>query len=141
MKICICRGTQIFLSNNNAQFQNFFSSTTLFTEGTSSIFLPHKLYSNKDQSIYASSFYRSQNVLCRSKFFQPAQKFDCIQCLFKNFCAGTKTNFTECKSSFCLAQNVCDCHNMKINFWSGTKNLDHPKTFWDLQKDNAIKIL
>ena len=31
-------------------------------------------------------FYRSQNVLC----------------LFKNFCAGTKLNFTECKSSFCL---------------------------------------
>ena len=35
-----------------------------------------------------------------------------ILCLFKNFCAGTKTNFIECKSSFCLAQNVCDCHNM-----------------------------
>ena len=27
---------------------------------------------------YALSFYRSQNVLCRSKFFEPAQKFDCI---------------------------------------------------------------
>ena len=26
--------------------------------------------------------------------------------------AGTKTNFTECKSSFSLAQNVCDCHDM-----------------------------
>ena len=61
---------------------------------------------------YALSFYRSQNVLCQSKFFEPAQKFDCIQCLFKNFCAGTKTNFTECKASFCLAQNFCDCHNM-----------------------------
>ena len=24
------------------------------------------------------------------------------------FSAGTKTNFTECKSSFCLAKNVCD---------------------------------
>ena len=61
---------------------------------------------------YALSIYRSQNVLCGSKFFEPAQKFDCIYCLFKNFCAGTKTNFTECKSSFCLAQNVWDCHNM-----------------------------
>ena len=60
----------------------------------------------------ALSFYRSQNVLCRSKIFEPAQKFECIQCLFKNVCAGTKTNFTECKSSFRLAQNVCDCHNM-----------------------------
>ena len=27
---------------------------------------------------YALSFYRSQNVLSRSKFFEPAQKFDCI---------------------------------------------------------------
>ena len=42
----------------------------------------------------ALSFYRSQNVLCRSKFFELAQKFDCILRLFKNFCAGTKTNFT-----------------------------------------------
>ena len=50
----------------------------------------------------------------------------------KNFCAGTKNNSTECKSSFCLAQNVCDCHNMLINFWSGKKSLDQPKTYWDL---------
>ena len=39
------------------------------------------------------SFYRSQNILCRSKFLEPAKKFDCI-------CAGTKTNFTECKIFF-----------------------------------------
>jgi hypothetical protein len=26
----------------------------------------------------ALSFYRSQNVLCRFKVFEPAQKFDCI---------------------------------------------------------------
>ena len=32
-----------------------------------------------------------------SKTFVPAQK---------------KNNFTECKSSFGLAQIVCDCHNM-----------------------------
>ena len=29
-------------------------------------------------STYALSFYRSQNFLCRSKFFEPAQNFDCI---------------------------------------------------------------
>ena len=34
-------------------------------------------------------------------FFEPAQKFDC-----------TKIIFTERNSSFCLAQNVCDYHNM-----------------------------
>ena len=38
-------------------------------------------------NINALSFYRSQNVLCQSKFFESAQNFDC---LFKNFCAGTK---------------------------------------------------
>ena len=26
----------------------------------------------------ALSFYRSQNVLCRSKYFEPFKKFDCI---------------------------------------------------------------
>ena len=30
------------------------------------------------RSTNAFSFYRFQNVLCRSKFFEPAQKFDCI---------------------------------------------------------------
>ena len=34
------------------------------------------------------------------KYFEPFQKFDCIWCLFQNFCASPKTNFTECKSSF-----------------------------------------
>ena len=29
-------------------------------------------------SPYALSFYRSQNVLCQSKFFEPAQKIDCV---------------------------------------------------------------
>ena len=31
-----------------------------------------------EEVINALSFCRSQNVLCRSKFFEPAQKFDCI---------------------------------------------------------------
>ena len=49
--------------------------------------------------------------------------------IFKNFCANHKTNFTECKSSFGLAQNVCDWHNMYSNFWFDTKSLDKHKTF------------
>ena len=36
---------------------------------------------NDDMKSYALSFYRSQNILCRSKFFVPAQKFDCIYAL------------------------------------------------------------
>ena len=64
------------------------------------------------QNTNALSFYRFLNVLCWSKFFEPVQKFNCIYCLFKNFCPGKRTNCTECKSSFCLVQNVCDSHNM-----------------------------
>ena len=30
------------------------------------------------ETSYALSFYRFQNILGRSKFFEPAQKFDCI---------------------------------------------------------------
>ena len=71
-----------------------------------------KTTDQRQKQTYALSFYRSQNVLCQSKFFESAQNFECIQCLFKNFCAGTKTNFTECKSSFVLVQNVCDLNNM-----------------------------
>ena len=33
---------------------------------------------NQNNEGYALSFYRSQNVLCRAKFFESAQKFDCI---------------------------------------------------------------
>ena len=50
----------------------------------------------------------------------------------KTFVLAQKPIFPECKSSFCLAQNFCNCHNMYRNFWSGTNNLDQPKNFWDL---------
>ena len=35
-----------------------------------------------------------------------------------------KIEFTQWKSSFGVAQNVFDQHNMSIQFWSGIKNLD-----------------
>ena len=55
---------------------NFFCRTkNLFTYCAShKHFVPDK----KMICIHALSFYRSQNVLCRSKFFEPAQKFECI---------------------------------------------------------------
>jgi hypothetical protein len=61
-------------------------------------------FQNDDKNTNALSFYRFQNGL--SKFFEPVQKFDCIYCLFKNFCVSTKTKFAEWKSSFGVAQNV-----------------------------------
>ena len=39
--------------------------------------LQHKHQSLQGQ-FFALSFYRSQNGFCRSKFFEPAKKFDCI---------------------------------------------------------------
>ena len=69
---------------------------------------------------YALSFYSFQNVLSRSKFFEPVQKFIGILCLVKNFCAGTKTKFTEWKSFFGVAQNVWYWHQYQ---------LVQPKTF------------
>ena len=58
----------------------------------------HFLFTILNKSI-ASSFYRFQNVMCRSKFFELAQKLYFILVPLKDFCAGSKTNFTECKSS------------------------------------------
>ena len=75
--------------------------------------------------INALSFYRSQNVMCRSECFEPAQKFDCFLCHYKN-------QFYWMQITFGLAQNVCDCHNKWTNIWSDTKNLNQHKTFWDL---------
>ena len=42
------------------------------------------------ESKYALSFYRSQNVLGRSKFFVPDQKFIYILCQSQTFCARQK---------------------------------------------------
>ena len=44
--------------------------------------------------------------------------------LLQNFRAGTKTEFTEWKSSFGLAQKVWNWHNMWTNILSGIKNLE-----------------
>ena len=55
---------------------------------------------------HALSFYRSQNVLSLPK------KLTAFSASSKPFVPVAKPNFTECKLSFCLAQNVCDCHNM-----------------------------
>ena len=62
----------------------------------------HRLY----LATTALSFYRSQNDLGLFKFFEPHQKLNCILCRSKKICAGTKTEFTEWKLSFGLAQNV-----------------------------------
>ena len=68
---------------------------------------------------FALSFYRAQNVLCWSKLFEPAQKFECIQCLLKNFCACKKNQFYWIQIIF-LSETKCLWLPQYINkflFW------------------------
>ena len=83
--------------------EDFFKFFVLLKKSKLSIHsLPLKLYN-------VLSFYRSQNVLCQSKFFESAQKFDLIKCLFKNFCASIK----KLKNPMLLnANHLLVCHNM-----------------------------
>ena len=74
-------------------------------------------------------FWAGQNFVCQTKNLSThccARQKDDMHIAFSKlgFCASTKV-LEE-------AQNVCDCYEMYINFWSATKNLDQPKTFWDL---------
>jgi hypothetical protein len=108
--LAMSNSEELRATHNSFARQSVFEFDAKFAKEDDDVFHFGKTYI-MDLS-YALPFYRSQNVLCWSNFFEPAQKFDCIKCLFKNFCAGTKTNFTEYKSSFCLAQNVFDCRDM-----------------------------
>ena len=55
--------------------------------------------------------YRSQNFCDGPNFLSQPKNLTVFSASSKT-CACTKNNFTECKSSFCLAQHVCDCCNM-----------------------------
>ena len=59
---------------------------------------------------YALSFYRSLNVLCWSKFFEPAQKFIYILCQSQTFFARQKDDLHSAKLVFVPAQNVLKRH-------------------------------
>ena len=90
-------------------------------------------------SLNALSFYRSQNVLCQSKFFESAKKFDCIQCLFKNLCAGTKTYFTDALS-FYRSQNVVGWSDFFVSDHRFIHILWQSQTFCARQKDNLHSV-
>ena len=94
-------------------------------------------------SLWFSHYSIRFSILLRNEYCEKFQQnlMPCPLTGPKMFCAGTKNNITECKSYFCLTQNVCDCHNMSINVWSGTKNLDQPQSFWDLLKDKALDCI
>ena len=58
----------------------------------------------------ALSFYRSQNVLCLAKFFEPAQKNICILCQSQTFCARQKDDLHSVKLVFVPAQKFLKRH-------------------------------
>ena len=75
--------------------------------------------------IYALSFYRSQNVLCCSKFFEPAQKFIYTLCQLQTFCARQKDDLHSVKLVFVPAQNVLksfEIFGLAQNIWTTTKH-------------------
>ena len=67
------------------------------------------------------SFYRSQNVLCRSKFFVSDQKFIYILCQSQTFCARQKDDLHSVKLVFVPAQKFLKRHYMQSNFGAGSK--------------------
>ena len=75
------------------------------------------------------SFYRYQNVLCWSKFFEPAQKFIYILRQSQTFCARQKDDLHSAKLFFCATTNVFDealkcsqIFGLAKKIWTGTKH-------------------
>ena len=66
-------------------------------------------------------------------FLSQYQNFTAFSASSKTFVTAQKPILLNANHLFVWHKmNVCDCHNMYINFWSGTKILNQPKTFWDL---------
>jgi hypothetical protein len=62
-----------------------------------------KIFHLKFDATHALSFYRSQNVLCWSKFFVPDQKFIYILWQSQIFCARQKDDLRSVKIGFCAS--------------------------------------
>ena len=57
--------------------------------------------------------FTSRKMFCTGPYFLSQPKdLTAFSASSKTFVLAQKNNFTECKSSVCLAQNICDCHNM-----------------------------
>ena len=84
-------------------------------------------------SSYALSFYRSQNVLCQSKFFVSDQKFIYILCQSQTFCARTKDDLHSVKKVFEEALNA-------IKFLDWLKTFGPAQNILGLVKGQGISI-
>ena len=70
---------------------------------------PEKLQVSK-RYFYALSFYRSQNVLCKFKFFVSDQKFIYVLCQSQTFCARQKDDLHSVKLVFVPMQKFLSRH-------------------------------
>ena len=70
----------------------------------------------------ALSFYRSQNVLVRSKFFVSDQKLIYMLWQLQTFCARQKDDLDSVNLFFVLAQKILEDALNAVKIWTGTKH-------------------
>jgi len=85
-----------------------------------------------DSEIIALSFYRSQNVLGWSKFFESNQKFTYILCRSQTFCARPREDFYLLNSFFVPAQIFWSCPKCNSIYGLAQEIWTSAKKIWDL---------
>ena len=90
----------------------------------------------------ALSFYRSQNGLCRSKFFVLDQKFIYILCQSQVFCARQKDDLHSVKLVFVSAQKFLKRHKLNaVNFLGWLKTFGPAQNILQPVKGQGITVL
>ena len=130
-KCCLCKNNSICLyqnlsCKNGQKWPKMLSLARIRTCNLQTAKKMNEIQTN------ALSFYRSQNVLGRSKFFLPDIYLHIVA--VTNILCQTKRWFAFSKIGFCAGTIFFE---EALNFWAGSKNLDPYKTFWDLYKDKA----
>ena len=90
---------------------------------------------------YALSFYRSQNVLCRSKFFVLDQKFIYILCQSQTCCAQPKRWFAFSTIGFCAGTKVVEEALNAVKFLGCLKKFGPAQNILRPIKGQGIRIL
>jgi hypothetical protein len=101
-----------YLTAFSASSKPFVPAQKPILRNANHLFVCHKMFVTATicKYIYALSFYRSQNVLCRSNFFVPDQKFIHILCQSQTFCARQKDDLRSVKLVFVPAQKFWKRH-------------------------------
>ena len=95
-------------SNHHQKYQ----TPNLDSESTKTVFSCIVLLQDKSSQLWSNalSLYRSQNVLCQTKFFVSDQKFVYILCQSQTFCARQKDDMHSVRLVFVLAQKGLKRH-------------------------------